>query len=570
MALPHGLRACWSVPIRSAGGAVLGTFAIYYRTPRAPEPAEISLVERAAVLAGIAMDRERREDLLASINRNVNEGLYRSTPDRGLVYVNQAFARMFGYDSPEEVLRLPSAMLYDDPERREEMKRLIAERGQFVSEEVRFRRRDGSAFWGLVSSTGVRGPDGSVTVLRRRHRGYLGTQGARGAAAPGAEDGGRRQARRRRGARLQQPAHGHHRLRRGDPLKPCRPDGPSSRRRRGDAQGGRAGGQAHPSAARLQPAAGAAAAGARPDDVVVEHLGAMLRRLIGEDIGLVTEHAPGESWVRCWTGGQIEQVILNLVVNARDAMPGGRHAHHHHCPRSTWTDLRRARTSTCSPGPVRGAVSPGHGHRHGRPEVQSRAFEPFFTTKEQGKGTGLGLSTVYGIVKQSGGAVWLESAPGAGTTVRIYLPRSSSPPEAAAGARRARRRGRGASAHGPRRRGRAAGPRPGAAHPDRPATWCWRPENGVAALDLAASASGRFDLLVTDVVMPRMSGRELADRLPPSGPDCGCCSSPATPVTRRDLTGPPADRGSSCRSPLRPPACWTGSARLLSPGRVRA
>ena len=162
IAMPYGLRACWSVPLRAGGGEVLGTFAVYYREPRSPTPAELLLVERAASLAAIAVERERREDLLASVNRNVAEGLYRSTPERGLVYVNRAFANMFLYDSPEEMLGMPSGLLYTDPGRRDVLKRMIAMYGSFENEEVQFRRKDGSEFTALVSSTSVMGLNGTV------------------------------------------------------------------------------------------------------------------------------------------------------------------------------------------------------------------------------------------------------------------------------------------------------------------------------------------------------------------------------------------------------------------------
>ena len=162
LAIPYGLRACWSVPLRAGGGEVLGTFAVYYREPRSPTPAELVLVERAASLAAIAVERERREDLLASVNRNVAEGLYRSTPERGLVYVNRAFATMFGYNGAEEMVGLPSGMLYADPERREVLKRMITMYGSFENEEVQFRRKDGSEFTALVSSTAVPGVNGTI------------------------------------------------------------------------------------------------------------------------------------------------------------------------------------------------------------------------------------------------------------------------------------------------------------------------------------------------------------------------------------------------------------------------
>ena len=142
---------------------------------------------------------------------------------------------------------------------------------------------------------------------------------------------------------------------------------------------------------------------------------AMLRRLIGEDVRLVTQLEPRLRPVKV-DPGQIAQVIVNLAVNARDAMPRG----------GTLTlETRNVDGGTSETG-----VRPG---RHVlltvtdtgcgmSPEVQARAFEPFFTTKGEGKGTGLGLAVVHGIIQQSGGRIWLESRPGAGTRFQIYLP----------------------------------------------------------------------------------------------------------------------------------------------------
>ena len=244
-------------------------------------------------------------------------------------------------------------------------------------------------------------------------------------------------------------------------------------------------------------------------NAIVADVDKMLRRLIGEDIDPLTVLEPTLGQIKA-DPGQIEQVILNLAVNARDAMPqGGKLTIE---TANVYLDNQYVRGHTAiRPGNyVMLAVSDtGCGIDA---ETQVRMFEPFFTTKEQGKGTGLGLSTVYGIVTQSGGNIWVYSEVGKGTTFKIYLPRIDGVGEM--------REARDTSTELPQGRETVLLTEDEAqvrqmirAILEMSGYQVLEASSGDEALAIYKQHEGQIDLIVTDVVMPQMSGRELAQSL---------------------------------------------------------
>lgn len=240
---------------------------------------------------------------------------------------------------------------------------------------------------------------------------------------------------------------------------------------------------------------------------LIREMDKMLRRVIGEDIELVTNLAEDLGRIRV-DPGQMEQVIINLAVNARDAMPRG--------GRLTIETANVHLDEVYANGHM--GVNPGDHIRITisdtgigmTPEVKHRIFEPFFTTKEKGKGTGLGLSTVYGIVKQSGGYIYVYSEPGMGATFKIYLPRVEEALEKEYAAPKDMPRGEETILVVEDERDvrslivQILG---------KQGYKVIEAENGVEAFEAGATQERRINLLLTDVVMPGMSGRELAEKL---------------------------------------------------------
>ncbi len=241
---------------------------------------------------------------------------------------------------------------------------------------------------------------------------------------------------------------------------------------------------------------------------VVDGIAPMLRRLIGERIELVTSAESAASRVKV-DPSQLEQVIVNLAINARDAMPdGGTLTIETSAVELDAEDARIHPEVACGPYVLLAVSDTGIGMD---PETQAHAFEPFFTTKAPGEGTGLGLATVYGFVKQSGGYIYVDSEPGHGTSFKVYLPRvekAAAPaaaepgPAAAGGSETVLLVEDEAAVRGLASRVLA----------ERGYTVLEAPD-AEAALTLAATHPGPIELLVTDVVMPGLSGPELAERL---------------------------------------------------------
>jgi signal transduction histidine kinase/ActR/RegA family two-component response regulator len=415
LATRHALRACWSEPILSSDGAVLGSFAMYYRDVRSPSYEERELIGVASQLAGIAIERHRAQEALRR-SAEAHEEERRA-----------AEARLQQSQKMEAIGRLAGGVAHD-------FNNLLA----------------------VIT--------GHCELLQRD---------------------------------LQLPRAGHPRV--------------AQIRRAAE----RAAELTHQLLAfsRKQVLAPRIVA----LNGIVTQVEPMLRRLIGEDIQLVMRLADDLGNVRV-DPGQLEQVIVNLAVNARDAMPTGGQL------TFETTNVELAKTPTeleSRPGPyvMLAASDTGCGMDA---ETRAHIFEPFFTTKDQGKGTGLGLATVYGIIDQSGGLITVDSEPGRGARFEIYLPQVEDA-------------GRAAPAlYDPAAVDHA--PEGGTetillVEDDEPLRALLTEilcRGGYTVLACAAAEEaletgerhpGTIDLLLTDVVIPRMSGRLVAERLAERRPD---------------------------------------------------
>jgi PAS domain S-box-containing protein len=457
-------------------------------------------------------ERSRAEDRYRRFFEQNVAGACIVKPDGTIVDCNPAFARIFGFDSVAEALAANAVLLYSDPEERATLVRQFQEGGQMRGVVLERRRRDGEPIWLVMDAVAEVGPDGALREIR---------------------------------------AYMH------DITEQRKVEAQLLRAQRMEAVGQLAGGIAHDfnnllgvmgsyaelalrdvsadhkAARRLREirlAVDRAAALTRqlltfsrrqPAETricdlnrIVTELEPMLRRLLGEDVRLVVAADPEPRCVEA-DPGQLEQVVTNLVVNARDAMPdGGRIFVEISRAVLDETYLKTHPEARAGENVVLAVTDSGEGMDT---KTQARIFDPFFTTKEPGKGTGLGLSVVYGIVKRFGGHIGVYSELQRGTVLKVYLPLVNEPetppatlitsPEIATGTESillieddvGLRAVIGEML-------REGGYR------------VWQAADADAALAAIDEAGGAIDLLLTDVVLPGRSGprsaAEVQERLP--------------------------------------------------------
>jgi len=487
---------------------VLESTASVIRTPRG-EPQKLVIVNRDITERKKAAESLRQsESGFRSMVEDAPYGIFRCHSNGKLLSANPAFQRMLRYDHPDELLRTNLVEdVFDSPSEFQKLKNLVDDGKEFKDVAVELRRKDGNKITVRCRGRSVTDPEGlpsfdvfaeDVTEKRILERQL---QMAAKMEAVGRLSGG--------------VAHDFNNLlgviigysqlfkRKLDPQSPLREHAEEIEK-----AGQRAAALTRQLLAFsrqqvLTPAV------LNLNDLVADML-KMLPRLIGEDIAVSTSLAADLGRVKA-DHGQIEQVIMNLAVNARDAMPSG----------------GQLRIETGNRELDQGYVRHHPGARPGQyvmlsvvdsgmgidAETLAHIFEPFFTTKEVGRGTGLGLATVYGVVKQSEGYVWVDSEPGKGASFQIFLPRVEEEQTAQLPMRALDGQGAGAS---------ETILLVEDSEPLRKLTRSFLEshgfdvlvaQNGEEAIDVEARTSKKIHLLLTDVVMPGINGRVLAERL---------------------------------------------------------
>ena len=512
-----GLRSCWSEPILSGHGKLLGTFAIYHSDPSAPKAEDLHRIKGAAEFAGLAIERKRAEDEIRRLVTAIEqaEEAVMITDARGTIeYVNPSFCRISGYGQDEVLGRNPrmfSSGRHDKAFYQELWATLASGnvwQGRFVN-----RRKDGTLYDEITTISPVREASGrivnfianklDVTTLNLLEAQLRQSQKMEvvGTLAGGiAHDfnnllavilGNSEMA-------LLDIPEGTDTYECIEEMKVAANRGAQLTRQLLAFSRKQV---LHPEILDL--------------NRVIDNLRRMLARMIPESIRLDTAADPELGLVKA-DPGQIEQVVTNLVVNARDAMHGGGTV----CLATANRDLEEPLAVGAAVVPrgcyvVLSVRDTGCGIADA---IKGRIFEPFFTTKEQGKGTGLGLATVFGIVTQSNGFITVESEPGHGAEFKVFLPRVNGVPRAV------ERKPAGLDSF-PRGTETILLVEDDDAlrnHLLKSLNRCGYSVlvagNGAEGLEMAAAHAGRFDLVLTDMIMPEMGGRMMARRLENAAP----------------------------------------------------
>jgi len=527
-----GSVAAMAAPIRIAE-CVEGVILVDRRSPRPFGNHDEAVVLRLADHAAIAIQNARlfRAEAAARVAAEASETRYRSlfdgvpvgvlrtTPEGAVVDANVAAVQLLGYPDRESLLRTNAKLFYANVDDRERWREILERDGVVRNFEVEYRRPDGSAFWVRNNTRVVRDAHGAIVH-------YEGSMEDVTDLRCAGDDARKLEEQLRQGQKMEAVgrlaggiAHDFNNLltviigRSQLLLSQLRPEDPL--RRDVDV--------IQKTAARTSALTRQLLAFSRKQmmelkvldlNAVVGNMITLLHRLIGEDVELVFEPRATHPQVKA-DGGQLEQVIANLALNARDAMPNGGRLR----LQTRNVDLEPAAAAaislTSGPYVVLSVTDTGTGMDA---QTVSRIFEPFFTTKPVGKGTGLGLATVYGIVTQSGGSIAVESQPGLGTSFDIYLPPTEATQEPVDSPEDPARVAGGTETvllvedeEEVRRLAREVLEAKGytvleARHP------------GEASM-IAERHSGPIHLMVTDVVMPRMSGRSLAEQMAPLRPE---------------------------------------------------
>ena len=569
LALPHGLRACWSVPIHASNGAILGTFACYYRACLAPESDHLLLIDRAAHLSRVAIEHYRTKSELQAA-----EARYRTLVERlpaitymaevGVtgrwIFVSPQIETMLGY-SPQEWMADPSLWMsrihQDDLPIALAAEERVQATGALYKAEYRMRSRNGEILWfrdeGKIMTDSVSAKpllQGVLYEITEHKRLEEQLRQAQKMEAVGQLAGG--VAHDFNNLLMVIAAHTDRIIERHSEREDCHED---ANKISGAVLRAKSLTQRLLAFSRKQVL--------KPEVIelrgVLEDSAAMIRRVLTENIAFDLS-VDSDLYPVKIDRVQLEQAILNLTVNARDAMPNGGRIRISACNTVVETQC----SSTLDPLPAGDYVKisvedNGTGMDM---ETQTHIFEPFFTTKGPDKGTGLGLAMVYGVVSQSGGTIGVLSTPGHGSTFDVFLPRTDSAvvsneekvPESLT----------------------VTGTETVLLVEDQNAIRelacdyltklgykVLAASDGQSAMEIARN--NRIDLLITDIVMPNMGGLELAERITSMMPGIKLLYMSGYPDAGTDVWQESVAHGALLHKPFSLNALATHVRRMLDP-----